>query len=260
MFRRIWNYIKQWFRGTAERAMDPEVEIEMAITDARKRDQELRNQAAKVIAHRTQLEQTLEQSADSVGETREMAKQALLRGESAKTAGDAAAESKWNQAAQSLALKLQAAENNLESLKDQYEIAVGQADAAKSAVQQNAKRLQELAAKRMQLLGSLQQARMQEAVNSAVESISANMESEAPSLEKVEDKINQRLASAKARTELREATPAGAEAELREAISVAGADAKLEELRRELGLETAPAEATPIEAMPATGDGEQSET
>ena len=239
MFRRIWNYIKQWFRGTAERVMDPEVEIEMAITEARKRDQELRNQAAKVIAHRTQLEQKLEQSADSVGETREMAKQALLRGEAGRNAGDASAESKWNQAAQSLALKLQAAENNLESLKDQYEIAVGQADAAKGAVQQNAMRLQELAAKRMQLLGSLQQARMQEAVNSAVESISANMESEAPSLEKVEDKINQRLASAKARTELREATPAGAEAELREAISVAGADAKLEELRRELGLETA---------------------
>ena len=86
MFRRIWNYIKQWFRGTAERVMDPEVEIEMAITEARKRDQELRNQAAKVIAHRTQLEQKLEQSADSVGETREMAKQALLRGKRPKRA------------------------------------------------------------------------------------------------------------------------------------------------------------------------------
>ena len=97
-------------------------------------------------------------------------------------------------------------------------------------------RLQELAAKRMQLVGQLQQAKMQEAVNSAVESISASMERETPSLDKVEDKINERLAQAKARTELRGATPEGAEAELRETISIAQADAKLEELKRELGL------------------------
>ncbi len=97
-------------------------------------------------------------------------------------------------------------------------------------------RLQELAARRMQLVGTLQQAKMQEAVNAAVESISASMEVEAPTLDRVEDKINARLAEAKARTELREATPAGAEAELKEAISLAQADARLEELKRELGL------------------------
>jgi phage shock protein A len=249
--RRWWEYIKQWFRSFSDRAMDPEVEIEMAITESRKRDQELRNQAAKVIAHRTQLEQKLEKAADTSGETREMAKQALLRAEDAKNGGDAEAQERWTMAAQSLALKLQAAENNLNSLKEQYEIAVSQADAAKNAVQQNAMRLQELAAKRMEMLGSLQQAKMQEAVNNAVESISASMETEAPSLEKIEDKINARLASAKARNELRESTPEGAEAELREAISVSGADAKLEELRRELGLSV---EEAPVETA-TTGEG-----
>jgi len=236
MFKRIWGYIKQLFRSGAEKAMNPEIEIEQAITEAKKRDQDLRNQAAKVIAHRTQIEQKIEGAAKDVGEAREMAKSALLRAESARTAGDTGEQSKWTQAAQSLALKLQAAESNLSGLKEQYEIAIGQADQAKAAVQQNAMRLQELAAKRMQLLGQLQQAKMQEAVNSAVESISANMEVEAPSLEKVEEKIQQRLAGAKARTELREATPEGAEAELSEAISIAQADAKLEELKKELGL------------------------
>jgi phage shock protein A len=143
---------------------------------------------------------------------------------------------KWTQAAQSLALKLQAGENNLTGLKDQYEISVNQAEDAKRAVQQNAMRLQELAAKRMELVGQLQQAKMQEAVNSAVESISASMEVEAPSLDKVQDKIQERLSEAKARAELREATPEGSEAELREAISLAQADTKLEELKAELGL------------------------
>jgi phage shock protein A len=236
VLQRIWGYLKQLFRTTAESAMDPEIEIEQAITDARKRDQGLRNQAAKVIAHRTQLEQKMEQAATQVGEARETAKQALLRADQAKTEGDAEAVGKWNQAAQSLALKLQASESNLVSLKEQYEIAIGQADEAKAAVQSNAMRLQELAAKRMQLVGQLEQAKMQEAVNSAVETISVSMEMDAPSLDKVEDKINRRLAEAKAQTELRDASPEGAEAELAESISLAQADARLEELRKELGL------------------------
>ncbi len=236
MFKRLWGYIKAFFRRTVEGAMDPEVEIEQAIQEARKQDQVLRNQAAKVIAHRTQLEAKIEQAADTVGEAREMAKKALLRAEEAKTAGDVDGLNKWTQAAQSLALKLQAGENNLTGLKDQYEVSVTQAEDAKRAVQQNAMRLQELAAKRMELVGQLQQAKMQEAVNSAVESISASMEVEAPSLDKVQDKIQARLSEAKARAELREATPEGSEAELREAISLAQADTKLEELKAELGL------------------------
>lgn len=236
MLRRIWGYLKQLFRTTAESAMDPEIEIEQAITDARKRDQDLRNQAAKVIAHRTQLEQKIEQAATQVGEGRETAKQALLRADQAKTEGDEEGVRRWTQAAQSLALKLQASESNLEGLKGQYEVAINQADDAKSAVQSNAMRLQELAAKRMQLVGQLEQAKMQESVNSAVETISTSMEMDSPSLAKVEDKINQRLAEAKAQTELREATPEGAEAELKESISLAQADARLADLRKELGL------------------------
>ncbi|MFQ5947977.1 MAG: PspA/IM30 family protein [Acidimicrobiia bacterium] len=234
--RRLWGYIKTWFRTSAERAMDPEIEIEQAIQEARNQDQQLRNQAAKVIAHRTQLEADIEDTADSVGEAREMAKQALLRAEEAKKAGNQADVDKWTRAAQGLAMKLQAAENNLTGLKGQFQVAVTQAEEAKQATQQNAMRLQELAARRMELLGQLQQAKMQEAVNEAVESISASMEVDAPSLDRVETKIEQKLAEAQARAELREVTPEGAEAELKEAISLSQADAKLEELKAELGL------------------------
>jgi phage shock protein A len=235
--QRLWGYLKALFRGAAERAMDPEIEIEQAISEAKRQDQELRNQAAKVIAHRTQLEAKIEDAADAVGEARELAKQALLKAEEARKVGDTDAADRWTRAAQSLAMKLQAAANNLEGVREQYEVAVQQAEDAKKAVEQNAMRLQELVAKKMELVGKLQQAKMQEAVNEAVESVSATFDTEAPSLDKVEEKIQRRRAEAQARTELREATPEGAEAELREAISVTQADAKLEELKRELGLE-----------------------
>jgi phage shock protein A len=235
--KRLWGYIKTLFRVKTEAAMDPEIEIEQAISEARKRDQELRNQAAKVVAHRTQLESKIEKAADTVGESREMAKQALMKAQEAQGSGDAGAVDKWTKVAQGQAMKLQAAENNLNSLKAQYETAAGQAENAKSAVQQNAMRLQELAAKRMELLGSLQQAKMQESVNKAIESISSTMDDEAVSLEKVEEKIEKRTAEAMANAELREATPDGAEIELREAVNMAQADAKLAELKAELGLE-----------------------
>jgi phage shock protein A len=232
MFKRFWNYLKTLFRVKAEAAMDPEIEIEQAISEARKRDQELRNQAAKVVAHRTQLESKIENAAEDAGE----AQQALLKSQESTSQGDTAAAAKWNGAATGLAMRLQAAENNLNSLKSQFTSAVAQAEDAKKAVQQNAMRLQELAAKRMELVGSLQQAKMQESVNKAVEAISATMGDEAVSLERVEEKIEARKAHAMAKAELRESTAEGAEMELREAVSVAQADAKLDELRKELGI------------------------
>ncbi len=234
--RRLWGYITTWFRTRTEAAMNPEVEIEQAINEAKKRDQELRNQAAKVVAHRTQLESRIEKAADDVGEARELAKQALLKAQQSTNEGNTEAADKWTRSAQSLAMKLQAAENNLNNLKGQYEGATQQADKAKQAVSQNAMRLQELAAKRMELLGSLQQAKMQESVNKAVEAMSSTVEDELPSLDKVEEKIEARKAEAMARAELREATPEGAELELREAVSLSQADAKLEELKAELGI------------------------
>lgn len=236
MLRRWIAYIKSWFKSTSEQMMDPEIEIQSAIDEARRRDQDLRNQAAKVIAHKTQLNSQIERAADTVGEAKEMAKQALVRADEAKTAGDQAGVTKWTRAAQSLAMKLQAAENNLASLKGQFEAAVTQAEQAKEAVQSNAMKVQELSARRLEMLGSLEQAKMQEAVNNAVQSMSTSIADEAPNLDAVEDKIEQRKAEAMARAELHEATPEGAEQELRKAVNMAEADAKLDELRRELGL------------------------
>lgn len=236
MFQRIVAYFRSWFKSTAEDMMDPEIEIQSAIDDAKRKDQDLRNQAAKVIAHKTQLESQIERAAEDVGEAKEMAKQALTKADEAQKAGDQAAVTKWTQAAQSLAMKLQASENNLASLKSQFETAEVQAERAKEAVQTNAMQVQELSAKRLEMLGTLEQAKMQEAVNDAVQTMSASVSDDGPNLDAVENKIEQRKAEAMAKAELHEATPEGAEAELRKAVNMAEADAKLDELRAELGL------------------------
>ncbi|HET9260804.1 MAG TPA: PspA/IM30 family protein, partial [Acidimicrobiia bacterium] len=183
MFKRWIAYIKSWFKSTSEDMMDPEIEIQSAIDEAKRKDQDLRNQAAKVIAHKTQLESQIERAAEDVGEAKEMAKQALIRADEAQRNGDDASVTKWTQAAQSLAMKLQASENNLASLKDQFTTAEGQAAKAKEAVQTNAMKVQELSAKRLEMLGSLEQAKMQEAVNNAVESMSASVSDDGLSMD-----------------------------------------------------------------------------
>ena len=255
MFKKWWAYIKSWFGVQSDKMMDPEIEIQMAIDQANKKNQDLRNQAANIVAHRTQLESKIERAADEVGETREMAKQAILKAEEAKAAGDIAGVAKWTNIAQGQATKLQAAENNLTSLKSQYEVAITQADNAKAAVQANAARLQELTAKQMQLLGALEQAKMQESVNAAVQSMSATMDDSMPSLEDVQNKIEKRQAQAMGQAEVFDVTPEGGEVELRQAMNEAQADAKLAELKAELGL-TDDGAATPA----PEAEGEATET
>ena len=86
-------------------------------------------------------------------------------------------------------MKLQAAQSTEDMLRKQLTLADEQAEKAKQAVQANAASVQELAAKRMELLGQLQAAKMQEKVNDAMSSMNATVGQDAPSLEEVENKI-----------------------------------------------------------------------
>ena len=249
MIRRWINYIKTWLGMKSNEVMDPKVEIESAINEARSRDQTLRNEAAKVIAHRTRVAGEMEDAAADVAEAKELARQALLKSDAAAQAGNATDAEKWNSAAQGIALKLQASQKTLDSYQQQLTVADQQAEQAKTAVHDNAMRLEEIAAKRMQMLGQLEQAKMQETVNKAMSSINANVGGDAPSLQEIEDKIEDRVAQAMAKTELTAATPDGAMAELKREVNMSGANAALDDLRSELGLGPAP-------ALPAAGGTE----
>ena len=238
---KTWSYIKTWFGKKTEEVKDPEIEIEQAIQEAQKRDQQLRNQAAQVIAHRTNVGAELEEASGDMAEARELAKQALLRADAATKAGNAADAEKWNATAQQVAMKMQASQNTVNMLTEQLKTADVQAQKAKDAVRTNATNVQELAAKRMQLLGQLEAAKMQESVNKAVDSMTATVGADAPSLEEVEDKIQARMAQASAKAELTEATsPDAAIAELKAATTDLKASAALDDLRAELGLTPAP--------------------
>ena len=116
-------------------------------------------------------------------------------------------------------------------------------------------RLQEMTAKRIELLGKLESARMQESVNKAMDQLTATVGDDAPTLKEVEDKIQQRAAMASAKAELRDATPEGAMVELEHEVNLAEADRTLDELRAEMGLGAAPTVGTPeVAQTPPAGE------
>jgi phage shock protein A len=76
----------------------------------------------------------------------------------------------------------------------------------------------------------------------------------------VENKIEKRKAQAMAKAEIYDATPDGAEAELRQAINTSAADATLDELRAELGLTPQTPAVTPVpEAIPEAAPSDAGE-
>jgi len=237
--KKFWGYIKAWFRGKSEKVKDPEVELDQAIYEAQKRDQELRRQAAQVIANRTQVQMQLERESVKVAESRELAKQALLKADAAGKSGKPDEVTKWNQAAQTVAMQMQASDSSVQTLTQQLQISTQQAEAAKKAVQTNAANLQEMTARRMQLMTQLQAAKMQEKVNAAMAAMTQTVDDDAPTFDEIEKKIQARAALAGANAELTAATPEGAVAELKASNMHMKADAALDSLRAELGLGTA---------------------
>jgi phage shock protein A len=231
VFRRIWNYIITLGRVKAEAAMDPAIQIEQAMDEARRQDSKLRDQAAKVIAHRSELQMKLDRAVNAAAEAKSNAGEALRQADGASS--DAEVE-KWSTVAQSLALELEAQEKLVEGLKSQYATATEQAELAKQQVAANAVRVRELAAKRMELLGKLEQAKMQESVNKTMAALDRPLDASGPSLTEIEDKINQRMAMASAKAELGSANDAKRQLDAAR-VNQAG-KARLDALRAELGL------------------------
>lgn len=236
MLRRWISYFGSRFRDEPAQVGDPETEIWSAIDEARARDQELRNHAARVIASKIQLSSRIGKVAGGVGEAREMAKQALMEAEGTNAGGDRGAVDRWTRAARGVAVNLQASERDLVSLRSRYETTMTEAEQAKEAVQANAITVQDETSIKLEMLGAPERAKMQEAVDSGVQTMSTSIADESPDLDGIEQRIEQSMAEAAARTGFDGSTAGSAEDGSNDNIDTARVDARLDELRNELGL------------------------
>src|SRR5690606_27378725 len=161
--------------------------------------------------------------------------------------GDTKRATELNQAAESFANRMLQLEREVEDLKQLHFQATQAADQAKQAVQQNSTALQHKLSERQKLLSQLDQAKMQEQLHSAMASLSESVGTDVPTFDEVRAKIEARYAKAKGMSELTESSVEARMLEVERAAMNTEANARLAELRAQLGLAEleAPREAQP---------------
>ena len=231
-----WKYLTAKLTGSFNERADPKVQLEQAIAEAQNQHRRLKEQAANVIANQKQSELRLNSKMAELEKLNANARQALMMASDAEKAGDPTKAAQYNGAAETIANQLIQVEKDVESLKTMVLDAAQASDQAKAAVQQNSRLLQEKIAEKSKLLSQLDQAKMQEEMNSAMAQLTETVGADVPTLSEVQDKIQARYAKAKAHAELSETSVESRVLEVEQATANVEAQSRLSELRAELGL------------------------
>jgi phage shock protein A len=243
LFRRWWKYLTAKMSSSFNERADPKVQLEQAIAEAQDQQRRLKEQAANVIAHQKQTEIRLNRAMGELEKVNGNARQAVLMADEAAKSGDQAKSTQYVQSAESFANRLIALEREVEDLKTMHLQSTQAANQAKQAVQQNSSALQQKLAERQKLLSQLDQAKMQEQMNTAMSSLSETVGQDVPTLNEVRDKIESRYAKAKGMAELTETSVESRMLEVEQASMNVEAQARLSQIRAQLGIGPAPAEA-----------------
>jgi phage shock protein A len=252
-FKRWWKYVTAKTNRSLDDRADPKIQLEQAIQESQEQHRRLKEQAANVIANQKQAEMRLNRSMEELEKVNRSARQAVLMADDATKSNDAKKALEYSQAAESFANRLITVEKEVESLKSLVVQSTQAADQAKGAVASNSVALQRKLSERQKLLSQLDQAKMQEQVNTAMASLNEAVGQDVPTLEEVRLKIEGRYAKALGHSELAGQSVENRMLEVEQASMHNEAQARLAEIRSQLGLAAAPEP----EAEPAAAPLEQ---
>ncbi|MET0478822.1 MAG: PspA/IM30 family protein [Actinomycetota bacterium] len=256
LLRRAWRYLVAMLSGKLDEVSDPKVQIEQAIEQARQQHALLSQQAAAVIGNERELQLKLTRAVSDTEKLQANARQALLLAEQARDAGDQTKAASYEDSARAFATKLVSAEASMRDLHAMAERAAQASAQARDAVETNALALQKQLAERTKLLSQLDQAKMQEQLNRAMEGMTElAAPRDTPSLEEVRDKIEGRYARALGEAELQSTSVEARMLQVERASIDAEGAARLESIREGLGLPSpsAPPAVEPSKKAPTDG-------
>lgn len=255
--RRRWKYLTAKLSGRWEESADPKVQLEQAMAEAQEQHRRLVEQAASVIANQKQTELQLNRSMQELERTNTSTRQALSMANDAAKRGDTAKAAEYNQTAEAFANRLIVTEKRVDDLKNMHLQSTQAAQQAKAAVQQNANLLQQKLAERQKLLSQLDQARMQEQLNSAMATLSQTVGQDVPTFDEVRAKIEAQYAKALGTAELSGQGVDARMLEIEQASVNTEAQLRLDEMRSQMGLPAgaqvaaAALSAAPQQALPS---------
>ncbi|HSH61612.1 MAG TPA: PspA/IM30 family protein [Acidimicrobiales bacterium] len=237
LLKRTWRYMTAALTGKFNETADPKVQLEQAIADSQDQHRRLKEQAANVIANQKQNEMRLNRALEEMEKVNRSARQAVLMAAEAEQVGDEKKLGEYTSAAEAFANRLIVLEGEVESLKELSLQSAQAADQAKAAVAQNGNALQKKLAERQKLMSQLDQAKMQEQMNTAMASLSETVGGDVPSLAEVQNKIEARYAKAKGMAELSSESVESRMLEVEQATMANEARGRLSEIRAQLGIE-----------------------
>lgn len=252
--KKWWAYLGAKLSSSFDEKADPKIQLEQAITEAQEQHRRLKEQAANVIANQKTTEMQLNTKMEELEKLNANARQAVVMADDAAKQGNSTKVTEYTQAAEAFANRLIAIESEIENLKTLALQSAQASDQAKAAVAQNSAALQKKLAEKQKLLSQLDQAKMQEQLNVTMASLSETVGQDVPTLNEVKAKIEQRYAKASASAELEGSGVEAKMLEVEHASMNVEAQARLEQIRSQLGIATAPAEA-PATASVASGEG-----
>jgi phage shock protein A len=239
MFASLRRRLKYWLARSDQRfnqRADPKVQLEQAIAESQEQHRRLKEQAANVIANQKLTEMQLNRAMNDLESINGKARQAVLMADDAGKRGDTAKAADYTRAAESFASQLVSTEKQVDSLKTLHLQSTQAADQAKAAVAQNSSTLQQKLAERQKLMSQLDQAKMQEQMNTAMATLSEAVGQDVPTLDEVRTKIEARYAKALGAAELQGQTVESRMLEVEQAQLNTEAKSRLSELRSQLGL------------------------
>jgi phage shock protein A len=254
LMRRWWKYTTAKMSSRFQERADPKVQLEQAIEESKDQQRRLKEQAANVIAQQKKTEMRLNKTMEELEKVGANARQAVVMADQAIGSGDETKAQQYTSTAESFANRLIQLEKEVDHLKDLHLQATDAANNAKNAVQQNSLALQKKLSERQTLLSKLDQAKMQETMNSAMGSLSDAVGEDVPTLNEVRDKIETRYAKAKGMSELTEASVESRMLEVEQAAMNAEAQARLGQIRSQLGLSAGATAAGEVAGATSAGE------
>jgi phage shock protein A len=236
VIKRRWNYLVAKLSGRFEENADPKVQLEQAMAEAQEQHRRLVEQAASVIANQKQTELQLNRSMQELEKISSSTRQALSMADDAARRGDTAKAAEYNQTAEAFANRLIMSEKRVDDLKTMSLQSTQAAQQAKAAVQQNANLLQQKLSERQKLLSQLDQARMQEQLNTAMATLSQTVGQDVPTFDEVRTKIEAQYAKALGTAELSNQGVEARMLEIEQASVNNEAQNRLAEMRSQMGL------------------------
>ncbi|MCC6038381.1 PspA/IM30 family protein [Fervidibacter sp.] len=226
MLRRLWMVIRSFFGALLRRTEDPEMLLRQYIDDMRARVPKLRAAVAEVLATEYQLQQQAEHLRKQIEEYDKQIIAALKLG--------------YEEEAKVLIAAKAQAEESLQDTLEQLETARRASQQARAALEDYQREMERKIAEARRLIGQAQLAKLQEELAQAMAAFEVGTPTDV--LERMREKVQERLARAQARAEVAATDINSRMREIKRATASIGVEERLLEYKRQLGMLPAPQE------------------